>query len=89
MLLDKIRGFMKGESRDELGFDLGKITFQLHGQRVCRPFWEFAHLTGPGQVDKTKKMAVAGHVLIPAKAKPMPARRGQFEKADSWFLNLG
>ena len=65
-----------------------RIDWEIKGQRVCRPFWEYCHSVGHKQVDDLVKFAKLGHAALPEKGARMPKEKPRMDEADVWFLNL-
>ena len=62
----KVKGFVG------LSTKTARIDWQMGGQKVCRPFWEYCHSVGHKQVDDMVKLAKLGHAALPEKGARMP-----------------
>lgn len=82
-LFGKVKSFV-----DALSVKTARIDWQMGGQKVCRPFWEYCHSVGHKQVDDMVKLAKLGHAALPEKGARMPKEKPRMDEADVWFLNL-
>lgn len=78
----KVKGFVG------LSTKTARIDWQMGGQKVCRPFWEYCHSVGHKQVDDMVKLAKLGHAALPEKGARMPKEKPRMDEADVWFLSL-
>ena len=67
-----------------------KISWTLHGQAVCRKFWEHAHGASHRTVDKALRVLRAGGTepMAPMPLMPNVSAGAEKRKADAWFLSV-